>query len=50
MGNAEERLDAGCGIKRWKTGAKAASVFYLPSDIPQRINLVSRQAVNLSSK
>ena len=38
-GNAEERPDAGCGIKRRKTAAEKMPLFFLSSDIPKRINL-----------
>ena len=57
-GNAEERPDAGCEIKRWKAVAEMSSVFNIPPDIskadkPQRFGdrvPDSRQAANLSSK
>ena len=57
-GNAEERPDAGCEIKRWKTVAEMSSFFNIPPDIskadkPQEFEgraLNSRQAANLSSK
>ena len=33
QGNAEERPDAGCEIKRWKAAAEMSSVFNIPPDI-----------------
>ena len=58
QGNAEERPDAGCEIKRWKAAAEMSSVFNIPPDIskadkPQGFGdrvPDSRQAANLSSK
>ena len=58
QGNAEERPDAGCEIKRWKTAAEMSSFFNIPPDIskadkPREFEggtLISRQAANLSSK
>ena len=58
QGNAEERPDAGCEIKRWKAAAEMSSFFNIPPDIskadkPQEFEgraLNSRQAANLSSK
>ena len=32
-GNAEERPDAGCEIKRWKAAAEMSSFFNIPPDI-----------------
>ena len=57
-GNAEERPDAGCEIKRWKAAAEMSSFFIIPPDIskadkPREFEgsaLNSRQAANLSSK
>ena len=57
-GNAEERPDAGCEIKRWKAMAEMSSFFIVPPDIskadkPQGFGdrvPDSRQAANLSSK
>ena len=57
-GNAEERPDAGCEIKRWKAAAEMSSFFIIPPDIskadkPQGFGdrvPDSRQAANLSSK
>ena len=57
-GNAEERPDAGCEIKRWKAAAEMSSFFNIPPDIskadkPQGFGdrvPDSRQAANLSSK
>ena len=58
QGNAEERPDAGCEIKRWKAATKMSSFFIVPPDIskadkPQGFGdrvPDSRQAANLSSK
>ena len=58
QGNAEERPDAGCEIKRWKAAAEMSSFFNIPPDIskadkPREFEggtLISRQAANLSSK
>lgn len=33
QGNAEERPDAGCEIKRWKAAAEMSSFFNIPPDI-----------------
>ena len=57
-GNAEERPDAGCEIKRWKAAAEMSSFFIVPPDIskadkPREFEgsaLNSRQAASLSSK
>ena len=57
-GNAEERPDAGCEIKRWKAAAEMSSFLIIPPDIskadkPREFEgsaLNSRQAANLSSK
>ena len=57
-GNAEERPNAGCEIKRWKAAAEMSSFFIIPPDIskadkPREFEgsaLNSRQAANLSSK
>ena len=57
-GNAEERPDAGCEIKRWKAAAEMSSFFIVPPDIskadkPREFEgsaLNSHQAANLSSK
>lgn len=56
--NAEERLDAGCEIKRWKTAANEllffiSSIGYLRADKPQGFGdrvPSSRQAAKRSSK
>ena len=58
IGNAEERPNAGCEIKRWKAAAEMSSFFIIPPDIskadkPREFEgsaLNSRQAANLSSK
>ncbi len=58
QGNAEERPDAGCEIKRWKAAAEMSSFFNIPPDIskadkPREFEgraLNSRQAATLSSK
>ena len=58
QGNAEERPDAGCEIKRWEAAAEMSSFFNIPPDIskadkPREFEggtLISRQAANLSSK
>ena len=58
QGNAEERHDAGCEIKRWKAAAAMSSFFNIPPDIPKADKPQgfgdrvpdSRQAANLSSK
>ena len=58
QGNAEERPDADCEIKRWKAAAEMSSFFNIPPDIskadkPREFEggtLISRQAANLSSK
>lgn len=58
QGNAEERPDAGCEIKRWKAVAEMSSFFNIPPDIskadkPREFEgraLNSRQAANLFSK
>ena len=57
-GNAEERPNAGCEIKRWKAAAEMSSFFIVPPDIskadkPREFEgsaLNSHQAANLSSK
>ena len=46
-GNAEERPDADCEITRWKMAAKSVAVFFLPSEISQRINLSSTRVEHL---
>lgn len=33
QGNAEERPDAGCEIKRWEAAAEMSSFFNIPPDI-----------------
>lgn len=39
QGNAEERPDAGCGIKRWRAAAEMQLLFILHWIFPRRINL-----------
>lgn len=44
QGNAEERPDAGCGIKRWRAAAEMQLLFILHRIFPKRINLGSSRA------
>jgi hypothetical protein len=38
QGNAEERPDAGCEIKRWKAAAEMSSFFNIPPDISKGLS------------